>query len=26
VIPAQLRKPRISCAIGEQLWRDRWGN
>jgi hypothetical protein len=26
VIPAQTRKPRISCTIGEQMWRDRWGN
>ena len=24
--PVQLRKPRISCTIGEQMWRDRWGN
>ena len=20
------REPRISCTIGEQLWRNRWGN
>jgi hypothetical protein len=26
VIPAELRKPRISCTVGEQMWRDRWGN
>jgi hypothetical protein len=26
VIPAQARAPRISCSIGEQMWRDRWGN
>ena len=26
VIPAQARKPRISCTIGEQMWRERWGN
>jgi hypothetical protein len=26
VVPAQARTPRISCTIGEQLWRDRWGN
>jgi hypothetical protein len=26
VLPAQARKPRISCAIGEQMWRERWGN
>jgi hypothetical protein len=26
VIPAQSRAPRISCIIGEQMWRERWGN
>jgi len=26
VIPAQTRAPRISCTIGEQMWRERWGN
>src|SRR2546429_2302636 len=26
VLPAQTRAPRVSCAIGEQMWRDRWGN
>jgi hypothetical protein len=26
VIPAQSRAPRISCTIGEQMWRERWGN
>jgi hypothetical protein len=26
VIPVQARNPRISCTIGEQMWRDRWGN
>jgi hypothetical protein len=26
VIPAQARAPRISCTIGEQMWRERWGN
>jgi hypothetical protein len=26
VQPVQLRKPRISCTVGEQMWRDRWGN
>src|SRR5215467_4535889 len=26
VVPAQVRQPRISCTIGEQMWRDRWGN
>ncbi|HEY7248757.1 MAG TPA: DUF1194 domain-containing protein [Xanthobacteraceae bacterium] len=24
--PVQMRKPRISCIVGEQMWRDRWGN
>jgi hypothetical protein len=26
VVPVQARQPRISCMIGEQMWRDRWGN
>ena len=26
VIAAQVRKPRVSCTIGEQMWRERWGN
>jgi hypothetical protein len=26
IIPAQARAPRVSCTIGEQMWRDRWGN
>ena len=26
VVPAQAAKPRISCTVGEQMWRDRWGN
>ena len=26
VIPVQARPPRISCTIGEQMWRERWGN
>jgi hypothetical protein len=26
VLRAQARKPRISCSIGEQMWRERWGN
>ena len=26
VVPAQARAPRISCTIGEQMWRERWGN
>src|SRR5665213_2187219 len=25
VVPASADKPRISCAIGEKLWQDRWG-
>lgn len=25
IIPVQGREPRISCTIGEQIWRDRWG-
>jgi hypothetical protein len=26
LVPAQARAPRISCTVGEQMWRDRWGN
>jgi Protein of unknown function (DUF1194) len=26
VLPAQARPPRVSCTLGEQMWRDRWGN
>ena len=26
LVPVQARAPRISCTIGEQIWRDRWGN
>jgi hypothetical protein len=26
VIPAQAKTPRVSCTIGELMWRDRWGN
>ena len=26
VTPAQARAPRVSCTVGEQMWRDRWGN
>jgi hypothetical protein len=26
IVPAQARGSRISCTIGEQMWRDRWGN
>jgi hypothetical protein len=25
VIPASAEAPRISCTIGEKMWRDRWG-
>jgi hypothetical protein len=26
LVPVQARAPRVSCTIGEQMWRDRWGN
>jgi hypothetical protein len=26
VVPVAADKPRISCTIGERLWRERWGN
>ena len=26
VVPVQARPPRVSCTIGEQMWRERWGN
>src|SRR5436853_2307330 len=26
LLPVQGRAPRISCTIGEQMWRERWGN
>ena len=26
VVPASREAPRISCTIGEKLWRDRWGD
>ena len=26
VVPAAANGPRISCTIGEQMWRQRWGN
>jgi hypothetical protein len=26
VLPVQAKAPRISCTVGEQMWRDRWGN
>jgi Protein of unknown function (DUF1194) len=26
VVPVEARPPRISCMIGEQMWRERWGN
>ena len=25
IIPASAEKPRISCTVGERMWRDRWG-
>jgi hypothetical protein len=24
-MPASAQAPRVSCTIGEKLWRDRWG-
>ena len=26
IVPAAANAPRITCMIGEQMWRDRWGN
>lgn len=26
VVPVQAKPPRISCMVGEQMWRERWGN
>jgi hypothetical protein len=26
VVPVEARAPRISCMIGERMWRERWGN
>ena len=26
VVPASADKPRISCTIGEKIWRERWGD
>jgi Protein of unknown function (DUF1194) len=26
VVLVQARQPRVSCTIGEQMWRERWGN
>jgi hypothetical protein len=26
IVPVQSTRPRISCTIGEQMWRERWGN
>ncbi len=26
VVPVEARPPRVSCTIGEQMWRERWGN
>lgn len=25
-VPVAAREPRVSCMIGERMWRDRWGN
>jgi hypothetical protein len=26
IVPVQARSTRVSCTVGEQMWRDRWGN
>ena len=26
VVPVEAGPPRVSCTIGEQMWRERWGN
>jgi hypothetical protein len=26
IIPVQAREPRVSCLVGENMWRNRWGN
>ena len=26
IVPAQAREPRVSCLVGETMWRNRWGN
>jgi hypothetical protein len=26
IVPVQAKQPRISCTVGEQMWRDSWGN
>jgi hypothetical protein len=26
VVPVEAQAPRVSCTVGEQMWRDRWGN
>jgi hypothetical protein len=26
VVPVEARAPRVSCTVGEQMWRERWGN
>jgi hypothetical protein len=26
LVPASAAQPRVSCTIGERLWRERWGN
>ncbi|MCC2098818.1 MAG: DUF1194 domain-containing protein [Hyphomicrobiales bacterium] len=25
-VPVSMKRPRVSCLIGEQMWRERWGN
>jgi hypothetical protein len=25
IVPTQQREPRVSCMVGENMWRDRWG-
>lgn len=26
IVPASAARPRVSCTVGEQRWRERWGN
>ena len=26
IVPVQSRAPRVLCTLGEQIWRERWGN
>jgi hypothetical protein len=26
IVRVQARAPRVSCTVGEQIWRERWGN